>query len=144
MAEIANCPNCSEIFFQSKYRDVCEKCYKQENEIFDVVYQYIRKKENRTAKLEQVLEDTGAPEELLIKFIKTGRLRLSRFPNLSYKCDQCGASIREGKLCSRCREAIMKELKAFEEEERRRTAPKRDQRNTYHINESRNSLTDHE
>ncbi|WP_042350845.1 TIGR03826 family flagellar region protein [Bacillus massiliigorillae] len=145
MGEIANCPNCSTIFEKTKFRDVCDQCYKEEEKMFDKVYRYIKKKENRTATVEQVLEDTGIEEELLIKFIKTGRLRPLLYPNLRYKCEKCGELIREGQLCPTCKEKMVKELKTFEAEEKRKNdIIERSSRNTYHVNDYKKRFTDND
>ncbi|MEH6940756.1 TIGR03826 family flagellar region protein [Bacillus sp. JJ722] len=135
MGEIANCPNCSAIFSKSKFRDVCNQCFKEEEKIFEMVYQYIKKRENRTATIEQVIEDTAVEEKLMLKFIKQGRLKPSLYPNLRYKCEKCGGLTREGQLCPDCKEAMVKELKSFEAEEKRKEEIKeRERRNTYHVN----------
>lgn len=137
MNELSNCPNCNAIFVKSNFRDVCEKCFKEEEKLFEKVYQYIRKKDNRKAMIHQVIEDTGVEEELIIKFIKTGRLKLAQFPNLGYKCEKCGSTIREGSLCSSCSEQLLKQLKVFNEEEERRIAiEERDKKITYYTKEN--------
>lgn len=136
MGEIANCPKCSALFNKTKYRDVCDACFKEEEQLYEMVYKYIRKRENRTATVDQIIEDTGIDEELLIKFIRTGRLKPSLYPNLHYKCEKCGTSITEGHLCAKCKSSFVSELKTFEHEERRKEEIKERERNaTYHVNQ---------
>ncbi|PLS17862.1 hypothetical protein CVD28_09200 [Bacillus sp. M6-12] len=120
MNDLNNCPNCDALFVRTKFRDVCDACYKQEEKEYEKVYQYIRKRENRTATLVQVVENTGVDEDLVVKFIKTGKLRTSQFPNLGIKCDKCGTTIKEGRLCVNCQNALKSQLGQFEKEEARR------------------------
>ncbi|WP_042350844.1 TIGR03826 family flagellar region protein [Bacillus massiliigorillae] len=120
MGDVSNCPKCRAIFLRTKFRDVCDKCFKEEEKIFEEVYQYIRKKENRKAMINQVVEDTGVDEDLLIKFIKMGKLKLSQFPNLGYKCESCGSFIQEGSLCATCTNNMRKQLKTYNQEEKRK------------------------
>lgn len=47
--DVFNCPNCNSLFVMTKFRDVCDACYKEEEAQYDKVYAYIRKKTNRTA-----------------------------------------------------------------------------------------------
>jgi flagellar operon protein (TIGR03826 family) len=119
MGELANCPRCGRLFVKHSIRDVCEQCYKEEEALFEKVYQFLRKRENRTATMAQVVEATGVSESLITKWIKIGRLQLVHFPNLGYPCESCGTMIREGQLCPKCRTKLQTQLKQLEEEKQR-------------------------
>lgn len=114
---LSNCPSCDKLFVKSAFREVCDACHKEEEKAFDLVYTFIRKKENRTAFINQVVAGTGVSERLIYKFIKKGRLNLVHFPNIGYPCEKCGATIREGKLCSNCTDEIKSDLKQVQTEE---------------------------
>jgi len=132
MSELSNCPKCNNIFVKTKFRDVCESCWKEEDKIFERVYQFIRKRENRMATMSQVVEATEVEEELLLKFIKTGRLKLAQFPNLGYYCEKCGTLIRVGKLCEECSDGLRTDLSIHKlEVDRRKEIEKRDKHATY-------------
>ena len=115
--DLSNCPECGEIYIKSKFRDVCEKCWREEEAAYDTVYKYMRKRENRAATMLQVVEATGVSEALILKFIKNGKLQIAQFPNLGYPCDKCGKIIRTGKLCESCASEILSDLKNLEREE---------------------------
>ena len=117
MNELTNCPSCQALFVKNQFRDVCETCYKEEEAIFNEVYQYIRKRENRTATIIQVVEATGVDESLLMKFIKSGKLRIASNPNLGYACEHCGSIIREGRFCGGCRDDLRANLERHESNE---------------------------
>ena len=129
MAELGNCPQCGDIYVLNNIRDVCLNCYKQEEADFEKVYQFIRKKQNRTAQMEEVVEATGVQKTLIYKFIKKGRIKLAQFPNLGYPCAKCGTIIREGKLCQPCMTGIQSDLHVIEKEEERKK--ELEKRNTY-------------
>jgi flagellar operon protein (TIGR03826 family) len=114
---LENCPNCGSLFIKTKFRDICEGCYREEEKQFEKVYQFLRKRENRMATMAQVVEATGVKESLLMKFIKSGRLKIAQFPNLGYPCDRCGALIREGRLCANCSTDLNKQLEMLQKEE---------------------------
>ncbi|UII55624.1 hypothetical protein LS684_18670 [Cytobacillus spongiae] len=120
MDELSNCPKCGDIFVLTKFRDICQKCWKEEEQAFELVYNFIRKRENRTATMTQVEEATGVDEALIIKFIKKGRLKLTQFPNLGYPCEKCGKLIQKGKICDPCSELLRKQLQSLEKEEQRK------------------------
>ncbi len=131
--ELTNCANCNTLFVKSKFRDVCDACYKEEETKFDIVYKYIRKAANRTATMQQVVDGTGVEEELLIKFVKKGRLRLSQFPNLGYPCEKCGTMIKEGRICGNCTNLIRADLAEVDkEEQRKREIAEREHQNAYY------------
>lgn len=122
--DVFNCPNCNSLFVMTKFRDVCDACYKEEEAQYDKVYAYIRKKTNRTASMMQVVMETGVEERLIIKFVRTGKLRISQFPNLGIPCEKCGANIKSGRLCGKCGKcgnSLVTDLQAFENEEKRLT-----------------------
>lgn len=132
MAELANCPKCNSLFVLNKFRDVCQDCWKEEELAYEMVYQYIRKHENRTATMAQVTEATGVDEILIFKFIKNGKLKLAQFPNLGYPCEKCGTSIREGKLCAGCTTSLQKDIRNLQsEEERLKELRRRERTGTY-------------
>lgn len=142
MDNIANCPKCGDIFVKTQFRDICQKCWKEEEEAYEAVYKFIRKRENRAATIRQVEEATEVEEDLILKFIKTGRLKLTQFPNLGYPCDQCGKIIQKGKLCNSCAEKLRKELEIFQAEEERKKELLRREKGTYLANNGNNKEID--
>ncbi|SFQ24644.1 TIGR03826 family flagellar region protein [Salibacterium halotolerans] len=138
MQSLENCPRCGELFVKS-LRPVCNKCHKEVEDMFQKVYTFIRKRENRQAKMNEVVEGTGVPEEDITRFIKEGRLHLSRFPNLAYACESCGSPIREGRLCASCKKSIDSGLQAQEQERERekKAEEERKRHQTYYSMDNR-------
>jgi flagellar operon protein (TIGR03826 family) len=132
MEQLINCPNCNDIFVKNQFRDLCPKCWKREEDDFQTINQFMRKRENRAATIEQVVKYTGVDEELILKFIKKGRLQLTNFPNLGYPCDKCGRIIRTGKLCEKCSQGLREELNTFQAEEKRKQELQLRERKTYY------------
>ncbi|MCP3031434.1 flagellar protein YvyF [Halobacillus sp. A1] len=101
MAELANCPRCHALFMKGP-AIVCNDCVKREEEDFQLVYSFVRKKENRTAAIPDIVRKTGVEEYKIREFVKSKRLHPAQFPALSYGCERCGADIRVGRLCEDC------------------------------------------
>lgn len=114
MGELANCPMCGELFLK-EILTVCRSCYEKEEEQFETVYKYIRKKKNRTATVDEVAEATGVKESLIRKWVKERRIHRADFPNLTYSCERCGEQIHEGKLCDSCKNELYHDLQASDE-----------------------------
>lgn len=130
--DVSNCPSCGALFVPTKFRDVCVTCYKEEEIKFDIVYNFIRKSSNRTATIQMIVEATGVEEALILKFIKTGKIRTSMHPNLGYECEKCGAVIQNGRICSNCSDSIHSELKTLKKEEQRQQELKgKEKKSTY-------------
>jgi flagellar operon protein (TIGR03826 family) len=124
MGELANCPKCDKLFVETQVQDVCPACYKEEQKLFETVYEFIKKKENRTATLPEVCEATEVEEGLVIKWIRTGKLKLAAFPNLGYPCEKCKTLIRQGRVCESCAKGIQNDLKIAQEDEDRKKKEK--------------------
>lgn len=114
MAELRNCPTCGEFFNYTGVRDVCHKCVQNEEEKYQIVYRFLRKRENRAATVERIVEVTGVEQELLYKWVRKNRLHPAMFPNLGYPCDNCGHITNQGKLCQKCQDELKSELRTFE------------------------------
>ena len=132
MAEIRNCPSCDAFFNYTGIRDVCTKCAQQEEEMYQIVYRFLRKRENRAATAERIVEATGVDIDILYKWVRKGRLHPAHFPNLGYPCDNCGKITNKGKLCERCSDSIKKDLRAFEAVKEFRESIEKREKLTYH------------
>ncbi|RLL46661.1 hypothetical protein D8M04_05500 [Oceanobacillus piezotolerans] len=135
MAELANCSRCGSVFLKG-VRDICPDCYKEEEEAFQTVHDFLIKQKNRQANMLQIVEDTGVEESFITKFIKEKRLLISQFPNLAYSCERCGNDITSGKICASCQAELTKELQDYEEIEDRLQSMKDKEKvssNTYYF-----------
>ncbi|HET7626971.1 MAG TPA: TIGR03826 family flagellar region protein [Bacillales bacterium] len=116
MSQLMNCPDCGRLFV-ANMRDICTECYQKQEELFEIVYRFIRQKENRQATMEEVSSATGVDKENIFRFVKEGRLRVAEFPNLWYPCESCAEPIREGRFCSSCRQSLQKDVENLAKEE---------------------------
>jgi flagellar operon protein (TIGR03826 family) len=137
MAEVRNCPKCNEFFNYTGVREVCHKCAQSEEELYQIVYRFLRKRENRAATVERIVEATGAEEELLYKWVRKGRLQPAMFPNLGYPCDNCGHLTTTGKLCTKCQDELKADLRTFEAAKEFRESVEQRDRVTYHSERKR-------
>ena len=111
MAELANCVRCNTVFVKG-LRDICQNCYRKEEEAFQTVYRFLRERKNREATLIEIIGNC------LSRFIKEKRLLPSDFPKLAYPCEKCGNEITSGKLCISCTEELKNDLTAYEKTEK--------------------------
>ncbi|QHE63205.1 hypothetical protein FHE72_20950 [Rossellomorea vietnamensis] len=138
MSEIINCPRCNAIFMQNKFRDVCDKCYREEENMYETVYQFLKKRENRAATMNRVIEITRVDEELLYKWVKKGRIQTRQFPNMGYPCDKCGKIIGTGRICGDCSSELASDLKKFETEQEWQKKSQESGQRTYYTMREKN------
>jgi flagellar operon protein (TIGR03826 family) len=135
VGDLRNCPNCNSLFVKTNLRDVCENCYKVEQKQFDLAYNFIRRSENRKATMDEIVTATEVDEELIMKWIRSGKLRVTGFPNLGYPCEQCGTLIQKGSICTDCSTGLIKDLNKSEEEKKRIQELKKRDRATYFLDD---------
>ncbi|WP_397537238.1 TIGR03826 family flagellar region protein [Rummeliibacillus pycnus] len=114
MGELRNCPKCGSFYNYTGVREVCPKCAQEEEQMYEVVYRFLRRRENRAATVDRIVEATGVEKELLYKWVRKNRLQPALFPNLGYPCDNCGHLTNQGKLCDDCTEELKSNLNKFE------------------------------
>ena len=131
MAELRNCPSCNGFFNYTGMRDVCHNCAQKEEDQYQEVYRFLRKRENRAANVDRIVEATGVERDLLYKWVRKGRLHPAMFPNLGYPCDNCGRLTTTGKLCEKCQNELKSELRTLEVAQEFREEMKRQNRATY-------------
>lgn len=132
MAELRNCPMCQEFFNYTGLREVCHNCAQKEEDMYQVVYRFLRKRENRAANVDRIVEATGVDRDLLYKWVRKGRLHPAIFPSLGYPCDNCGHLTTKGKLCDKCQNDLKADLRTFEAAKEFREDVLRRDRGTYH------------
>ena len=97
--DIRNCIKCRHVFnyINSPY---CPMCEKEEERIFESVRIFI--KENPLAKMSDIVEQTGVSIKKITRYIKEGRLEISKGLHGVLTCDSCGVPIFKGKYCDSC------------------------------------------
>lgn len=98
-AELRNCSICGRLFAYQQGRTVCSRCREQEEEQYMLVRKYVR--DNPGATVFEVAEATGVDEELILQFLREGRLQSRGFVEM-LQCQRCGARIDSGKYCANC------------------------------------------
>ncbi|MCO7176431.1 TIGR03826 family flagellar region protein [Sporolactobacillus kofuensis] len=129
MADLENCKGCGRLFVRvsSPY---CPDCLKKQDQMYETVYRFIRKQENRRSTVTEVHEATGVDVNWIYQWIREGKIQTSVFPNLGYPCKSCGTLIQTGALCDNCRHRLEHDI---DQQQKRDEAASRSQRGkTYH------------
>ncbi len=109
--ESKNCAKCGRLY-SSFGSPICNSCKAEEEETFLKVKEYID--ENPSNDLKTIECETGVSARKILKYIKDGRIVITKGISGEVKCDQCGKPISSGRYCDRCVlkiQAVAEELK---------------------------------
>lgn len=96
------CKRCGNIF-QNFMGEYCESCQKEIDQIYVAVRDFLYDNPNATVK--EVVEETGAEENLILDFLKDGRLEMTTANGL-LRCEKCGKAISSGRMCDACKQSL--------------------------------------
>lgn len=105
MGNICNCLICNKPF-KNCGNDICSDCRNIEKDLLDKATKHMKFRQNIT--INQMSEDLGISTNILLRFIREGKLRIKR------NCHKCGSSIHHSEttnLCYKCKKTIS--LKIF-------------------------------
>ncbi|MFJ8263566.1 hypothetical protein ACIQ4I_16765 [Rummeliibacillus sp. NPDC094406] len=88
----------------------------KEEDIFSDVIHFLLRKNHRLFSNDQLIEKTGIPSDLIFKWVKSGKLNPSLFPNLGAPCEKCGNLTNHSKICRDCTQSITHTLKQEEKD----------------------------
>ncbi|MDI3257726.1 MAG: hypothetical protein QJR01_08410 [Kyrpidia sp.] len=98
--DFANCKRCGRIYRRIAGELVCPACRREEEELYQKVRDYVA--EHRGATIMEVAEATGVDADLVLQFLREGRLAVVSGENMRYPCERCGREITTGRFCERC------------------------------------------
>ncbi|MCL2046258.1 MAG: hypothetical protein FWG88_07715 [Oscillospiraceae bacterium] len=95
--------------FQSLGGDTCHECLDKIDKDFITVRDYIY--ENRDAKMDEIIEETGVEKAVILRLLKEGRLKLDNPDSEGMLlCDICRKPITSGRMCTECKNKAASEM----------------------------------
>ncbi|MDW0114317.1 hypothetical protein QT711_14055 [Sporosarcina saromensis] len=88
----------------------------REEDIFSELLHFLLRKNNRLLSNDEVVELTGVSSNLLYKWVKSGKLKNTIFPNIGAPCDRCG-KLTHSNICVSCSTSIVNTLKQEEKDQ---------------------------
>ena len=105
---VRNCRKCGRIFNYVCGPVICPKCKEDMEKKFQEVKTYIR--ENPGAGLQEVAEECDVDPKQIRKWIQEERLELAEDSPVKIPCESCGALIRSGRFCEKCKAQVTRDL----------------------------------
>lgn len=103
--EVRTCRQCKRLFNYLSGPSICPGCKTKLEEKFQEVKEYIR--ENPTQGITEVAEATDVSAKQIRRWIREERLSFSEESGVGLDCESCGAMIRSGRLCQKCKERLL-------------------------------------
>lgn len=98
---IRNCRVCGRIFNYMSGAPICPACRDDVEAKFQEVKEYIR--EHRGAGIMEVAEACDVEPAQIRQWLRDDRLEVTEDSAMFLNCESCGAPIRSGKFCEKCK-----------------------------------------
>lgn len=105
---VRNCRKCGRLFNYVSGMPICPQCKDQLEQKFQEVKKYIR--EHRMADIKEVAEACEVEPGQIQQWIREDRLEFTEDSPVKIPCENCGAMIRSGKYCEKCKKEMTNNL----------------------------------
>lgn len=106
---VINCRKCGKLYNKVNTAKFCPACMKALEEKYLEVRQYIR--DNEGASIVAVARDNDVSVEQIKEWIREERIELYSAGDLDLTCLSCGAPVKTGRYCERCKSKMVNSLK---------------------------------
>lgn len=103
--EVRNCRLCGRIFNYIGGDSLCPGCIKKMDEKFAEVKEYIYN--HPGAGIQEVAEENEVPINQIKKWIREERLSFTEDSAVGIECENCGAMIKTGRFCAKCKDHMV-------------------------------------
>ncbi len=106
---IRNCRTCGSIFNYVSGPILCQVCREELEEKFQKAKEYIR--ENPGATIPQVSKACDVEPGQIRQWLREERLEITESSSIYLNCEGCGANIRSGRYCDKCKAKVTNDLR---------------------------------
>lgn len=113
--DVRNCKDCGRLFNYVSGPRLCGACRQKLEEKFGEVKEYIR--DNPSASISQISEEMNVSTQQIRQWIREERLIFSEDSVVTIDCEKCGAQIRTGRYCEKCKSQMAHNLDSLYKKE---------------------------
>lgn len=106
--DVRNCRKCGRVFNYVMGMPICPQCKDALENKFQEVKKYVR--EHRMADIKEVSEACEVESSQIQQWIREERLEFTEDSPVKLPCENCGAMIRSGKYCEKCKRDMANNL----------------------------------
>lgn len=120
---VRNCKKCGRLYNYVAGPMLCPLCREELEATFQKVKKYVD--ENKGASVQQVVEECEVEIQQIREWIREERLEFSEGSSIGVACEKCGASIRTGRFCDKCKAEMTSGLQSVLDANKPKPAPER-------------------
>lgn len=102
--EVRNCKECGKLFNYMQGVPLCPACTKKLDEKFIEVKEYVYN--NPGVNINQVAEENEVSVQQIKRWVREERLCFSEGSEIGIDCEKCGAMIKTGRFCQKCKRQL--------------------------------------
>ncbi|MGN1159624.1 MAG: flagellar protein [Lachnospiraceae bacterium] len=121
---VRNCAKCGRLFNYVAGAPLCMSCRDENEKKFQDVKKYVE--EHRHSGIQEVSQECEVEVRQIQQWIREERLAFADDSPIGINCERCGAMIRTGRFCEKCKKEVMNDLGSVS----RRQAPQIQPRKT--------------
>ena len=106
--DVRNCKSCGRLINYMGGAPLCTSCQKKLEEKFQEVKEYLN--ENPNSSMNVIAEENNVSVKQIKQWVKEERLSLSVAGADGIVCEKCGAPIRSGRFCDKCKASMVNNL----------------------------------
>ncbi len=99
--DVRTCKKCGNLFNYLSGPPLCPKCRDEMEKKFHEVKEFIR--ENPNANINEIAQENEVPVAQIQQWVREERLEFTEGSAITLSCESCGASIRTGRFCEKCK-----------------------------------------
>ncbi len=107
--DVRNCKKCGNIFNYGFGQVICPACREALESKFQQVKKYIQ--ENPGVNIPQVAKECQVDTQQIQQWLREERLEIVAGSALLINCEKCGATIRSGRYCDKCKAEVTNSLR---------------------------------
>jgi len=106
--KVINCKKCGRIFNYIVGPPICPKCREEMEEKFQEVKKFVQ--ENKQANINDISEECDVEIGQINQWIREERLFFAEDSPIGINCESCGAMIKTGRFCEKCKVEMARDL----------------------------------
>jgi len=98
---LKNCKRCGKMFSYAFGPMVCPSCLGEEEELFQRAKKYVQ--DHPGCDMKELSAEIEVDAKQIREWIREERLQFADDSCITIQCEKCGASIRSGRFCDKCK-----------------------------------------